>query len=63
MTLLDQQIDASLQDIVRRRKTKLMLVVFGLVLATGTMIGLTVLMYSPSTGNVGEDRVGAEPSR
>lgn len=63
MTLLDEQIDASLQDIVRRRKTKLTLVVLGLVMATGTMIGLTLLMYSPSADNVSKDRSGAESSR
>lgn len=63
MTLLDQQIDASLQDIARRRKTKLTLVVVGLLMAIGTMIGLTLLMYSPSGDDVSKDRVGTESPR
>jgi hypothetical protein len=63
MTTLDQQIDTSLQEILRRRKTKLTLVVVGLVVALGSMMALTALMYSPSAGDAGEDRIGAESFR
>ena len=47
MTTLDQEIDASLRKIVKRRKTKLTLVVLGLIAAIGTMVGVTSLMYGP----------------
>jgi hypothetical protein len=46
-TTLDHQIDASLQEISKRRKTRMTFVVLGLVVALGTMIGMTVLMCSP----------------
>jgi hypothetical protein len=60
MKTLDDEVDASLREISARRKTKLTLVIAGLVLATGGMIALTGLMYGSDTGEIGETRIGSE---
>jgi len=61
MTTLDAELDSSLKEIQRRRKTKLTLVVVGLVVAMGGMVALTALMYSSDdTPEINRDRIGAE---
>lgn len=60
MSKLDQELDASLRQIQKRRKTKLTLVVAGLVIGAGGMFALTSLMYSTSTDTVSPDRIGEE---
>ncbi len=60
MSRLDREVDASMHEIERRRKTKLTLVIAAMVLVAGGMLAMTSLMYSSTPGQVSQDRIGEE---
>lgn len=60
MTNLDQEVDTSLRDLQRRRKTKLALAIAALFVGSAVMLGFTFAMYSSTPAEVDEDRIGEE---
>ncbi len=56
---LDEEVDATLRELRRRRSAKLTLVIVGMVLGGVAAVAATALMYSDTTHAIGSDRIGS----